>query len=487
MKPAFEVDKAGLAKLLERRGKAFAALELLQNALDEDVTEVRVALLPTSRSRGYHTLVVEDDCPEGFADLAHAYTLFAESLKKGNPQQRGRFNLGEKLVLAVCRRAAIATTKGTIRWEGNKRTHSRACTAKGSTFTGELRMTREEAIDALEVIRRVLVPEGIKVLINGERLESREPIDAFEAPLPTEIADDEGYLRRTQRRCTVELYEPRQCGAWAGEPAMLYELGIPVVEIDCPWHVNVCQKVPLNTDRDNVTPAYMRRLLAEVLNTMHDQAPQEALRDPWVGEAMESDLVNDAAVGDVLTARYGEKRVIRDPSDPEGTKIAVTRGYQVIEPGSFNRAQWEAIRRSEAALPAGQVTPSPKPFDPEGEGEPLKLIPSGQWTDAQRHRVIFYERLAKLLIGHSIDIDLTADAGWGFLAAYGERRLTLNAGRLGDAWFERPHADEGVLELLIHELAHAYESDHLAEAFHEACCRLGARLAVLALDEPGLF
>ena len=34
-KPAFEVDRKGLAKLLARRGKHFAVLELPQNALDE--------------------------------------------------------------------------------------------------------------------------------------------------------------------------------------------------------------------------------------------------------------------------------------------------------------------------------------------------------------------------------------------------------------------------------------------------------------------
>lgn len=40
----FNVDKHGLAKLLERRGKEFILFELIQNALDEDVTEVRASL-----------------------------------------------------------------------------------------------------------------------------------------------------------------------------------------------------------------------------------------------------------------------------------------------------------------------------------------------------------------------------------------------------------------------------------------------------------
>jgi hypothetical protein len=38
--PAFVVDKKGLAKLLERKGKSFAIVELIQNAWDEDTTTV---------------------------------------------------------------------------------------------------------------------------------------------------------------------------------------------------------------------------------------------------------------------------------------------------------------------------------------------------------------------------------------------------------------------------------------------------------------
>src|SRR5690348_10305169 len=96
----FEVDKRGLSKLLERRGKQFILHELLQNAWDEDVTDVNVNL--RMLGNGHAELIVEDNSPEGFKDLAHAFTLFAESDKKGNAEKRGRFNLGEKLVLALC-------------------------------------------------------------------------------------------------------------------------------------------------------------------------------------------------------------------------------------------------------------------------------------------------------------------------------------------------------------------------------------------------
>src|SRR5437762_12841988 len=105
----FEVDKEGLAKILERKGKEFALFELIQNAWDEPgVTKVSASLEYRGRNRAL--LVVEDDAPEGFRNLSHAFTLFAESGKKSNPEQRGRFNLGEKLVLALCDEVMLQTT-----------------------------------------------------------------------------------------------------------------------------------------------------------------------------------------------------------------------------------------------------------------------------------------------------------------------------------------------------------------------------------------
>ena len=116
----FEVDKQGLAQILERKGKEFALFELIQNAWDErGVTKVIVALEQCGRNKA--RLVVEDDAPEGFKDLSHAFTLFADSAKKTNPEQRGRFNLGEKLVLAISDEVTIRTTKGGIRFDAEGR------------------------------------------------------------------------------------------------------------------------------------------------------------------------------------------------------------------------------------------------------------------------------------------------------------------------------------------------------------------------------
>lgn len=258
----FDIDKKGLAKLVAGRGKVFVLHELLANAWDEDgvkSVEVTLSALPGVPKA---LLRVTDDSPNGFRDLADAWTLFAESYKKGQARKRGRFNLGEKLVLALCDKATITTTTGQVIFDEEGRRAGRGRTERGTTFEAVLAMTREELAGASLDIKKVIPPDSMTTTFNGERLDNRRaPVCDFRCALPTVLADGEGVLRPTQRETAVYVCEPLP-----DEVAMLYEMGVPVVETGDRFHVNVQQKVPLNADRDNVTPAYLRRLRVEVAN-----------------------------------------------------------------------------------------------------------------------------------------------------------------------------------------------------------------------------
>src|SRR5208282_82456 len=100
---------------------------------------------------------------------------------------------------------------------------------------------------------------------NGKLLPTRTLVTTFDAILPTVLADEEGVLRKTTRKTQVSVYEPLP-----SETPTLYEMGIPVVETGDRFHVDVGQKVPLNMDRDNVTPAYLRAVRVAVLNATHE-------------------------------------------------------------------------------------------------------------------------------------------------------------------------------------------------------------------------
>lgn len=470
-KTHFEVDREGLAKLMARRPKGYVILELLQNAWDEDVNKVAITMVQT---HGVATIFVEDDSPEGFANLSHAYTLFAESAKKTDPTKRGRFNIGEKLVIAICDTVEISTTKGTVRFDKEGRHHSQRKTPHGTVFSATLRLKKTEYEEMFLATSQVIPPAGVITTLNGVELPQREPLATFEVSLPTEIADDDGYLKVSWRKTQVRVY-PK-----LGETAQIYEMGIPVVETGDTWDVDIGQKVLLNTDRDNVKPWFLREVRAEVLNHMAKRLPKGDAASSWVGAALESPDIESETVRTVITKQFGSKCVITDPSDREAEKRAVSQGYVVIPARAFTATQWEAIREAEAALPAGRVTPTPKPFSMDGR--PLERVPRAEWDPAVLKGAELLESLAQKMTDGPVEIIISNDQGWNFTAACGsDRKLYINVRRLGWKWFHE--IGERQFRLLIHELAHIRVSDHLSEEYADELCRLGARLAAICRKE----
>lgn len=468
----FEVDKEGLAQILERRGKSFAVLELLSNAWDQNITRVDVQLVKNSGSRTYD-LIVEDDDPDGFADLTHAFTLFAPSTKKTDAEKRGRFNLGEKLVLAVCEHAEIMSTTGGVQFsKTGGRESLRSRRTSGSRFRAAIRMTAAEYADTVDVVRSVIPPRGPVTTFNGEELRPRLLIHEFEASLSTEVADDEGNMKPTHRKTTVRLYDPK-----VDEPPMIYEMGIPVVESGDRWHYDIGQKVPLNMDRDNVRPAYLRTLRTLVLNETFDLISEADANSTWAKEAIEDERATEDAVRSVVEQRFGKKAVIFDPSDREANNIAVAKGYTLIHGSTMSKDAWSNIRRFDVVKPAGKVTPSPSAllnerFSPDGKNI---LVPEEKWSDGMRRVVAYAEALGHQLLGYRPAVQIASDITLPAGAWFGGSTLTFNLGRLGRKWFD-VYEQSKVDALLIHEFAHDRVSNHLSEDFHEECCRLGAKM-----------
>jgi len=476
----FEVDKDGLAKLLKRKGPEFILYELVQNAWDTGATRVTVELLAIP-GRPHAKLRVEDDDPDGFKFLSHGYVLFAESVKKGDPTKRGRFNLGEKLVLAACEEACLSSTTGTVYFESDgakslKRRETKERRDRGSLFEAELKMTRAEMQRVLDCSELLLAP--ISTTINGVELQACNPLHFFEATLPTEIADEEGFLRRTQRRTRINIHPPIDGQAY------LYELGIPVVELDLPWSVEIMQKIPLNSDRDNVTPAYRRELGVLVLNEMHSLLTPEDARRPIFQEALASEDVSVDAVNTVLTHQFGDKRTVFDPSDPEANSKAFAHGYNVIPGGAFPKPVWENIRRSEAALPSGRLFPSPKLY---GDGPPVRTIPESEWSPGMKGVARYAKTIAKELLNIDVTVVMENEFRQPYAANYGGRCLTFNVPKLRQSWFNLAENFERITDLIIHELGHEISSNHLDEAYHKALTKFAGKLTYLALTRPSFF
>lgn len=478
----FEVSKEGLAKLMQRKSKAFIVYELLQNAWDQNVTHVNLLITPVPKSPKV-VITVSDDDPDGFKDLSHSFTLFAESDKKSDPTKRGRFNLGEKLVLACSESAVIETTTGTISFDkdGNRRENNNHITTEGSIFTAVVKMTRAEYDEVCSAIHRLIPPENISTYFESKELPHRKPVVSFEIPLPTEISDDDGNLKKTIRKTVVNIYEPKK-----GEIPSIYEMGIPVVGFEGDkYHIDIQQKVPLNMDRDNVTPKYLKTIRTEVFNRTFSLLDVEEINSTWVKEATCNEKCSDDAIITSLDMRFGKKRVIFDPSDPEANKKAVSEGYAVIPGKSLSKQEWANVKRCGAALPAGQVTPSHK-IKSSADGNPP--IPYYMMTKNQQRVVDFARLFAWEIMKIRIEVNINDLKSEKASAWYGGKGLTFNLARLGKSFFDEfPANKEEVIDLCIHEFGHEYSKDHLSKEYYKALTMLGAASTMLAIRNPKFF
>lgn len=481
-----EVDRKGLAKQLANRPKAFILFELLQNSWDENVRNVEVTA-EMLEGRPVCAVTVTDDSPEGFEDLKSVYTLFRQSKKAPDPTKRGRFELGEKLVIAHCQHLKLETTKGTVIIEGDERNvYPRRKRDAGTSIYAEFKMTRPEFAEMMKLAELLSAPEHCKTTINGEQLRSRHTLFEPTASLQTIITDDEGRFKNTMRKTSIKVYE-----VGPGESAHIFEMGIPIVETGDKWHYDVQQRVPMNWDRNAVTPSFLQTVRVAVMNVGYEQLDEDDATQGWVDRALEDERIEEGAFKTTVGTRYGDDAVAYDPSDPEGSKIAMSEGRQVIYGGAASKNFWNNNRRFGALPAAGKVTPGPTTgHSLGGDGEAERELDFEKWTPGMRDIADWVETLGWKLISRAVDVRMVSEPTALHCSAYwsnDSHTLTFNYGKLGKKWFDRGKTDADVLRLIIHELAHTFSCDHLAKEYHDGLTKLGVKLAKLALAEPELF
>jgi hypothetical protein len=489
----FDADKDGLRQIGERqvarRGFGILGAELYQNVMDTDATVCDITLEKTE-GRGRYVLSCKDNDPAGFPDLRHAYTVFAPSLKKDDPEKAGRFNIGEKFVLAFCREARIETTTGTVVFDDRGlHKHPRRRRENGTLFWGVIDCNQDRFEQFVAHMRRILVKPGLKLTVNNVVVPERQPVADFEETLTTEQGDN---LRPTKRRCRVELYEPAD-----GETTMLYELGIPVVETGDKWHYSVRQKVPLNVDRDNVTPAYLRDLRTSVYNHMYRQVAPEDTAERWVEEATSDGEVTDEAIADFKAKKYGVNAVAEDPFNRDANAAALSDGRTLIPKHGLTKGQRENLRSRGLLVSATQAYPTAGKgaYSDDPDAEPVEVIADSDWSEGMRQVFDYTQGVARRLIGKPVTVRFVnwsrrdgahwrACYGTGYLL--GRSHFDFNVGVLGRRWFANG-VTEDMDSLIIHELGHEFCTNHADENYYQALTRLGARLKSAALSEPDWF
>jgi len=470
----FTVDKEGLKALQSRKPKFYIIRELIQNAWDEDVTEV---IIDASKKGRIVTIVVEDNSPIGFRDLKDAYTLFADTYKRSDPTKRGRYNFGEKQAIVVCESAKIETTTGTVVFDKTGRHKKRAKRESGTVVTVEVRMNNQEFDELIDYVYLMIPPENIKTWFNGEPMTRPDSMKEFDVILPTEHQVEDGTFAKTNRKTSVAVYD----SDWTNVPtldgnAFVYEMGIPVCEIECEYSIDVSQRIPLGIDRDTVSRSYLQDLFAEVLNRMYDDIPEDRISETWVRTAMNDTTRMDRdAIEGVLDKRFGENRVIANVMDRQSIDEAIAHGYKPVYGSELGKGEWENVKGN------GLMQSSTEMF---GMGSC-----SGSSIEPDDNMVLV-SNFAKAIMSRVYDIDIYVD----FIdcgnentvsATYGGECLTFYVKKLGKGFFKNAVSSR-VIDLIIHELGHEHGM-HTEKSYHQALTKLGAELTMIALEEPEWF
>jgi hypothetical protein len=469
----FEVDVTGMREFHGARKGWQLAKELVANTFDENVSFCRFSL---THDGTYAHLIVEDDGP-GFRNISDAYTILGSTYKRAKPDLRGRFNLGEKEIIAISESAVVETGgKRIVFAETGERREEAARRARGTRIELLLPWSEKKTEQTVARMRRLLPPAGVSYTVNGEIVPCRVPHKTFEATLQTVLLE-RGFMRNSMRKTEVHLHK-----LGFQDPPVLFELGIPVQRIECAFHVDVRQKIPMNPNRDAVKSSYLKDLYAEVLNHTIEEVPEDKISQGWVREAVEDRRTTSEVVKEVMQKRFGEKIVLWS-SDRRANEEAVGAGYELLHPKELSPMERRRFIETAGLKHASDIFPSGIGEDECSE----ELHPNEDMQQIGEYA----KRLAKALVNREIRIRFYSRFGEGIAASYDQATGTLsfNVARLGYEWFKQ-HIAADTTSLILHELAHENQRDpdyaH-GPAFRRNLEILAGKAVMLALRQPSVF
>ena len=333
----FAVDTDGLKEILGEQPLWRHSVELATNVFDEfngysersKPTTCKVSVERDSKGRSSWIEVQDDGA--GFERIEDVFTFFGTTSKRSTATVSGRFNSGEKQLLALAREWTVETAGKLIKFDGSKRIN-RSSQNLGTTIRANIVCTRDEETEIIEGFKSLFAPQGLNYTVNGDQV-TRLFYDYFtNVTLPTVILH-EGSMSRTARRTGVEVYK--------SEEPMLYELGIPVCEIGkgFKYSLNILQKVPVSMTRDNVPASFMDTAIGRVLEGLtldgHVLLTEEDEGAEFTKGAFAK--IKDADALSILTKQLFGDMVVRWSSSPEANLLAEKQGFKILPRNTFSK------------------------------------------------------------------------------------------------------------------------------------------------------
>ena len=472
----FTVSTEGMRELHADRTPWSLTKELVQNSWDEapDATFCKVTISP-DLAPGGTWVTVEDDGP-GFRDISDAYTLLAPTPKRLDPTKRGRFNSGEKEVVAVASYAKVTTVGHTVTFpeEGGRvlKTNRRK---RGTIVKALIPWDHDQAYQLAVMLRRFR-PTDCRLVVNGQEVTQRDAVVSRHTTLPTVLQSAPGEpLRPTRRRTTIDILEPMDDTRW------LYELGIPVQPIDCRYDIDVLQKVPMNPNRDAVRNSYLQDLYAEVLNASYELMEGDDFAETWVRTGLEDSRIEEQPVRKTIRERYGE-RVAMWSSDTDANMRAAEDGVQIVHPRSMSQDERDNL------VNLGDLKSTMHHFPPSPISDASPLDTSGDSIkESWSAWVVDLATMAGMVATVKFVNDPTARFRACCTADTRRPEVMFNTHHLTDEWLSQRGADQ--VELVVHELGHA-EAKRAMEhgpAWGYGCATVAGRIAIGMTRDAGFF
>ena len=469
----FEVDTEGFKNQMSEMKPFRLVYDMIANCFDESSVSNIICKITQNSASTYKVWINDDG--EGFLNYKDIFTMYRHSYKRSLPDKRGRFNLGEKQFFAVAIDGTVKTKNWFVKFYENKREIHQVEPIIGTDVIANFSWTKEQVKDILFSLEKLIVPKDKKLVLNGKQIESRNPVKQFNTELYTHLEESgSNKMRSVKRECEVHLYNLLE-----GETAWLYELGVPVQKLkqNIQWHVDVRQKVPLPTRRDQVSEAYLIDLYASVLNNAYDLVDKEESGSKWINIGMRK--ANEETARDIFTKQYGTDQVfIPSETDYHANERVNETGGQFIIPRTLDKYDKQHLEEIGVLRYAGKVFRS----------SPSEYCENVEPTEAMGKYSKVVKLIAKDLIKKEINVffvksDSTHPAWFGI------NSITYNLPYLtgGKKFFEE-FSVEGI-GLLIHELSHSespneqeYPMPHSSAIFLSEMERIGGEIGKVGID-----
>ena len=277
----------------------------------------------------------------------------------------------------------------------------------------------------------------------------------------------EGVMEEFDRKTKIELYQKED-----NEQPLIFELGIPVqkLEDNVDWHVNIMQKIPLRTERDVVSEAYLKKLYGAIINNARELITEDNAGSSFVQMAMIHADVNTAK--HVFQKALGTDKVfIESTTDGQANDCVKEIGGMTLKNGFLDRDTRKHL------MEIGALESATEKFGDKGFETLTPIV----MTEGMENTIKLTKQVAREILGKEIHCTVVhtnapQNADYGFLG------FRWNSRQLGEKFFDKISKD--MVRIIIHELSHDAEnedcitSSHYSTSFVYQLQQIGAKIAL---------